>query len=134
VNRICIAVLVLALAAATGCGRHSARLTGRVSIDGKLLTTGVVTLTPVGPGSSAYAAIGPDGRYTIHTGAATGLEPGEYVVTVAANAGSGGVEAPGNKGLSPLITPPKYADVRRSPLRARVERGSQEIDFELPAK
>ena len=128
--------LVLAVTAA-GCNRHSARLTGRVSLDGTPLTTGVITLTPVAEGPSAYAAIGTDGRYTIHTGAAAGLEPGEYVVTVAANASgtaAAGGEAPGNKGTLPLVTPPEYIDRRRSPLRATVVRGSQEIDFDLQSK
>lgn len=134
-NRILAGILVTAFAAvmAAGCSRHPARLSGRVSLDGKPLATGVITLTPVGKGPSAYAAIGADGRYSIHTGAATGLEPGEYVVTVAANAAAAGgaAEAPGNKGLLPLITPPQYRDARKSPLRATVERGSQELDFEL---
>lgn len=131
-----LAALALALAAA-GCGRHPSRLSGRVSLDGAPLTTGVITLTPVGEGPSAYAAIGPDGRYTIHTGAAAGLEPGDYVVTVAANASGtapAGGEAPGNKGVLPLVTPPEYIDRRRSPLRATIVPGSQEIDFDLQSK
>ncbi len=129
---------IVALAAATlaaGCSRHSSRLSGTVSLDGKPLTTGVITLTPATRGPSAYAAIGPDGRYAVRTGAATGLEPGEYVVTVAANAAAGGgVEAAGGKGLLPLITPPQYADGRRSPLRATIVPGSQTIDFNLQSK
>lgn len=138
-NRILAGICVTAVAAVmvAGCSRHPSRLSGRICLDGKPLATGVIMLTPVGKGPSAYAAIGADGRYSIHTGAATGLEPGEYVVTVAANAaaGSGGVaEAPGNKGLLPLITPPHYGDARKSPLRANVEPGSQELDFELRSK
>jgi hypothetical protein len=128
---------MLALAAA-GCSRHASQLSGQVSLDGAPLTTGVVTLTPVGNGPSAYAAIGPDGRYSIHTGAAAGLDPGEYVVTVAANAttsgGASGVESPGGKGPPPLITPPEYLDRGRSPLRATITPGSQVIDFKLESK
>jgi hypothetical protein len=128
---------MLALAAA-GCSRHASQLSGQVSLDGRPLTTGVVTLTPVGNGPSAYAAIGPDGRYSIHTGAAAGLDPGEYVVTVAANAttssGATGVESPGGKGPLPLITPPEYLDRGRSPLRATITPGSQVIDFKLESK
>jgi hypothetical protein len=137
VNRSVVTAIVMILGATAGCGRHASRLSGRISLDGKPLTTGVITLTPVGEGPSAYAAIGVDGRYSIHTGAATGLDPGEYVVTVAANASAAAgtvAEAPGNKGLLPLITPPHYGDARKSPLRARVEPGSQELDFELQSR
>jgi hypothetical protein len=104
VNRSVVTAIVMILGATAGCGRHASRLSGRISLDGKPLTTGVITLTPVGEGPSAYAAIGVDGRYSIHTGAATGLDPGEYVVA------------------------------RKSPLRARVEPGSQELDFELQSR
>lgn len=132
-----VVVLALPVVAAAGCSRHASQLSGQVSLDGRPLTTGVVTLTPVGDGPSAYAAIGTDGRYSIHTGAAAGLEPGEYVVTVAANAAAGkgnGVEASGGKGLLPLITPPEYLDRARSPLRAKIVPGSQVIDFNLESK
>lgn len=115
-----------------GCSRHASRLSGTVSLDGVPLTTGVITLTPVQGGSSAYAAIGADGTYRMHTGAAAGLDPGEYLVMVAANAaGSTGGEAPGNRGTLPLITPPEYADKRLTPLRATIQPGSQVIDFDL---
>lgn len=139
-NRIPLAVVTLAVAtiAAAGCSRHSSRLSGRVSLDGQPLAAGVVTLTPVGSGPSAYAAIGPDGSYSIHTGAAVGLEPGEYVVTVAATATASGraagVESAGGKGPPPLTTPLEYRDLVRSPLRATVARGSQVIDFKLESK
>lgn len=139
-SRLSFAIFLLAMAAiaAVGCSRHASRLSGQVSLDGRPLTTGVVTLTPVEAGPSAYAAIGPDGRYSIHTGAATGLEPGEYVVTVAANAAASGqaagVELPGGKGLPPLITPPEYLDRARSPLRVKVAPGAQVVDFNLESK
>ncbi len=137
-RRLAAVVLAIAATAAAGCSRHASRLSGQVSLDGQPLTTGVITLTPVAAGPSAYAAIGPDGRYAIHTGAATGLEPGEYVVTVAANAaGSGkaaGVEQPGGKGLPSLITPAEYLDRARSPLRVMVIPGTQVVDFNLESK
>jgi len=137
VSRIYLAATMLALAAA-GCSRHASQLSGQVSLDGRPLTTGVITLTPVGAGPSAYAAIGPDGRYAIHTGAATGLEPGEYVVTVAANAAvsgkTAGVEQAGGRGLPPLVTPREYLDRARSPLRVTIVPGTQVVDFDLESK
>ena len=139
-SRLHFAAILLAIAATAvaGCSRHASQLSGQVSLDGQPLTTGVITLTPVGAGPSAYAAIGPDGRYAIHTGAATGLEPGEYVVTVAANAAesgkAAGVEQAGGKGLPPLVTPREYLDRARSPLRVTVVPGTQVVDFNLESK
>lgn len=127
--------MAVLLAWAAGCGRHPSRLSGTVSLDGVPLTTGVITLTPVQGGASAYAAINADGSYTMHTGAAAGLDPGEYLVMVAANAaGTSGGEGRGNSGTLPLITPPEYADKRLTPLRATIERGSQVIDFDVKSK
>ncbi|MFM7243153.1 MAG: carboxypeptidase-like regulatory domain-containing protein, partial [Planctomycetaceae bacterium] len=83
--------LTLAMVAAivvcqAGCGRHSASVSGSVTLDGKPLASGVVNFTPAATGPSAYANIGSDGRYVLQTGAQAGLEPGAYKVTFAANA------------------------------------------------
>lgn len=134
-------VLLAALAAvvlgAAGCGRHSASVSGDVTLGGKPLTTGVVTYTPAATGPSAYANIGADGRYSLQTGAAAGLEPGSYKVTVAANATPAQAAAMGirigREGIMPLLTPPRYADVSSTPLVVDVKTGRQEIDLALEA-
>lgn len=120
-----------------GCGKHSASVAGDVTLGGKPLATGVVTYTPAATGPSAYANIGADGRYSLQTGAAAGLEPGSYKVTVAANATPEQAAAMGIKigreGIMPLLTPPKYADVSSTPLTVDVKAGRQEIDLVLEA-
>jgi hypothetical protein len=117
-----------------GCGQPGA-VTGLVTLDGEPLTTGVIAFTPAGSGPSAYGAIGPDGRYELRTGGAAGLAVGEYVVTVAANAAAPDRPAsgawPGSERALPLVTPGKYADRDKTPLRAKVAAGGQQLDFVL---
>jgi hypothetical protein len=131
--------LVLALGLlACGCGRHAAKVSGDVRLGDRPLTSGVVTFTPVAPGPSAYGNVSGEGRYTLQTGAENGLEPGDYTVTVAANAtpeeaAKMGIKV-GREGIMPLLTPPKYADVKTSPLKVTVKRGTQTIDLALDPK
>ena len=86
-------------------------------------------------GPSAYGTITSGGRYDLKTGASGGLEVGDYVVTVAANATPEQAAAMGFKvgreGIMPLLTPPIYADNSTSPLKASVKSGRQELDFDL---
>jgi hypothetical protein len=126
--------LPLVLGQVIGCGRHPAKLSGAVTLDGKPLPTGMISLSPARSGPSAYGEITPDGRFELKTGSEKGLEPGEYVVTVAANAVGPDEPVPESGGpppIRPLITPPKYADVSTSPLRITVKPGSQKLDIEL---
>lgn len=132
--KLAVSPLALILAFAVGCGRHPARLSGAVTLDGKPLTNGVIMLSPARTGPSAYGAIGSDGRYELKTGSEHGLEPGDYVVTVAAN--ESGPEAPDPRSgaapaIRPLMTPQRYADVATSPLRITVKPGNQTLAIEL---
>lgn len=130
-----LVVLALAVVATAGCSRHPSSVAGSVTLDGKPLPAGVIMLTPARSGPSAYGAIAADGSYRLQTGAAKGLEPGEYIVTVAANepppAGSDGAGGRAAEAIRPLMTPPEYADVKTSPLRITVKPGSQTVDLEL---
>ena len=129
----------LGLVAAAGCGGLPASVSGTVTLDGAPLTTGLVTFLPTGPGAAAYGTIDATGRYSIRTGSKGGLAPGEYVVTVAANAPI--PAAPTTVGgtkyaepIMPLVTPLKYIKQDRTPLRATVTAGRQTIDFELTSR
>jgi hypothetical protein len=66
------------------------------------------------------------GSYTLYTGAKAGLDPGKYVVTLAAVEAS----ATGKR----LVAPERYTDPTQSDLRAEVVPGSNEFDFDLTAK
>jgi len=130
--------LAATLLLAVGCGRHAGKVSGRVTLDGQPLTNGVVSFTPVKAGSSAYGTIGSDGRYRLQTGAETGIDPGDYKVTIAANAtpeqaAAMGIKV-GREGIMPLLTPQRYGDVATTPLSATVKSGSQEIDFVVEAE
>lgn len=125
----------IVLAAVAGCGGRPAQVSGKASLAGVPLEAGVVTFTPVKSGPTAYGTITTGGRYELKTGAGGGLEPGDYVVTVAANAtpeqaAAMGIKV-GREGIMPLLTPIKYADTSTSPLKANVKRGRQELDFDL---
>jgi hypothetical protein len=131
-----VGVLMIALAAG-GCSRHPAKLSGEVTLNGEPLTTGVVMLSPARTGPSAYAEIKPDGSYELKTGSEKGLEPGEYVVTVAANEpgpDTSDSDTGAAPAIRPLMTPPKYADVGTSPLRITVKPGSQKLSIQLDSK
>jgi hypothetical protein len=126
------AVALMAMLA-IGCGRTGA-VNGLVTLDGEPLTTGVITFTPAGPGPSAYGVIGPDGQYELRTGGTAGLAVGEYVVTVAANMAAPEQTAgpwPVSERALPLMTPGKYAERDKTPLRATVGAGDQRLNFDL---
>lgn len=126
------AILVIAVA---GCGGRPAQVSGVVKLAGVPLEVGVVTFTPLKPGPTAYGTITSGGRYELRTGAVGGLELGDYVVTVAANAtpeqaAAMGIKV-GREGIMPLLTPAKYAATSTSPLKVTVKAGQQELDFDL---
>ena len=136
-SRLCASVTVsgIMLAAVAGCGGRPAQGAGVVKLAGAPLETGVVTFTPTTSGPSAYGAITAGGRYELKTGASGGLELGDYVVTVAANAtpeqaAAMGIKV-GREGIMPLLTPTVYADTKTSPLKVTVKAGRQELDFDL---
>jgi len=133
-NRIAPVFLALIGCLAAGCGQPG-KVSGVVTLDGAPLSTGVITFNPAVSGPSAYGAIGADGRYELRTGATAGLAAGEYVVTVAANAAAqeqpGAGSWPGTERVLPLVTPRKYADREKTPLRATVREGGQTLDFAL---
>lgn len=130
-----MAVGALALAAAAGCGGRPASVAGVVTMAGTSLENGVVTFTPVKGGPSAYGTITAGGRYELKTGGGQGLELGDYVVTVAANAtpeqaAAMGIKV-GREGIMPLLTPITYADTATTPLKATVKAGRQDLDFDI---
>lgn len=129
-----LATLILV---ACGCTRR-AEVSGVVTLDGNPLSAGVVTFTPAAGGPTGYAAIGENGTYSVQTGAAVGLPPGGYVVTVAANvpsaADSQSGPGPLADGIRPLVTPQRYADPGQTPLRVVLKSGSQALPLELTSE
>jgi hypothetical protein len=131
----CFTVGVTALVSIVGCGGRPASVAGVVKIAGSPLENGVVTFTPAKGGPSAYGTITAGGNYELKTGAGAGIELGDYVVTVAANAtpeqaATMGIKV-GREGIMPLLTPVKYANTATSPLKVTVKAGRQQLDFDL---
>jgi len=132
-----VALAAVGAIVAAGCSSR-AEVGGVVTLDGKPVPSGVVTFSPKGYGPTGYAAIGPDGGYVVQVGSRSGLPPGEYVVTVAANVapaeGVSSTPGPYSDGITPLATPQRYADREQSPLRATLTSGSQSLALELTSE
>jgi hypothetical protein len=126
------AVLGVVAILLAGCGGKPSQVSGTVTLDGKTIERGMVGFTPANGGMRASGVIESDGTYTLTTNRDSGLEPGEYMVTVVSREpgppATTGPPAPG-----PYITPQHYAAEATSGLKFTVERGSNTIDLELTA-
>jgi hypothetical protein len=90
--------------------------------------------------------LGPDGRYTLTTfKPGDGALLGKHRVTIEATQQKGGSPLPKSRkeefsmglGSPPVIerlVPEKYSRLTTTPLKAEVTRGSNTIDFDLPAE
>jgi hypothetical protein len=135
------ALLVLA-AAAGGCGRSTATLSGTVTYRGRPVTSGEVVFLAADGRAAAHAPIDPDGRYTVQ-----GVPPGEARVAVdnappswyatfsrlpATLANDPEVREARAQAARYVPTPPRYRDPNQSGLTHTVEKGSQTYDIALP--
>lgn len=82
-----ILLLVVMFLGIAGCGKSieqaSSSASGKITLDGKPLTSGTLNFYPANEGNSAFATINSDGTFTVNTSAGTnGLEPGDYSVVV----------------------------------------------------
>ena len=138
--RTLLLIVIVGISTLPNCGCQKtlpATVSGTIRIDGQPLPegsniVGEVMLYPVGGGPAAYGTIGPSGQYIVQTGEATGLEPGEYKVTVRV------AEVPppppgGYKNAPPqkLISPPRYQDRDQTELTADIQPGPNNIDLDL---
>lgn len=123
------------LAVAGGCSENLPTVHGLVTIDGKPVPEGMISFQPVGGGAIAVARISPDGSYSVKTGTAAGLKPGEYKIAVSAPKGI--IPAPTPDNPNPKIerwVPLKYNDIEKSGLSITVTSGSTERNLELKSK
>ncbi|MBN2578924.1 MAG: hypothetical protein JXB10_08030 [Pirellulales bacterium] len=124
-----IGLFILAL----GCGESlESSITGTVTLDGKPLHIGTVTLYPVQSGPLAYGSIQSDGTYKIVTGGTKGLNSGEYKVGVLAiDTPVGTHQGKGPPPLGKILTPQRYRDPETSGLKITVTSGSNRYDIAL---
>ena len=131
---ICV-VVSASLLFLPGCGPHESSVTGVVTLDGNPLDTGNVAFHPEEGGAVAYGSIGSDGSYRIKTGAAQGLKPGPYVVTVVANEDPPDVIDESRGEVVPeRFTPEIYARKDTSPLQVTIQPGPNDVPLTLTSE
>jgi hypothetical protein len=140
-------LLGLTLAAGvTGCGDKGLGtlhpVSGKVTLDGKPLTTGAVSFRPdLSRGNNSQhiptGQIDPEGNYKLTTANRAGAPPGWYRVLVIAqdiggDAGKKSGTAPGTK----LLVPQRYLDPQSTPLSVEVVKkpASGAYDLNLTSK
>lgn len=124
IGSACLPLLLIAGLAATGCSKshqlETAPVTGRVTIDGKPVSSGIVMFTP-DRGRGASGLISPDGTFRLTTysegdGAVLGL----HRISISA------IETSGQEsGQGPSKFPSKYADESTSGFSHQVMAGEQ---------
>ena len=126
------------LISAIGCetSPYESTVSGTVSLDGVPIGPGIVQFIPAGNSHNpATGTIQVDGDYELQTSKKTGLQPGEYQVTVAVydqpEVAPGERAAPGS---APLRTPEKYFSLETTDLKFTVEPGVNELNIELSSQ
>ncbi|MBM4068373.1 MAG: carboxypeptidase regulatory-like domain-containing protein [Planctomycetes bacterium] len=126
----------------SGCGGGStSTVTGKVKLDGKIVPAGTVTFMNEQHKSVQSSVIGSDGTYSIS------IAPGNCKITVMvpkagemgggmkmdpAKMGAGGKVAA--KGTEAVDVPPKYRDMKTTPLTVNVEAGQKTHDIDMKAE
>ena len=120
-------ILVLGICALAGCGEgrpERIAVSGKVLIDGKPLTQGVVQFVPVGARPSA-GKLDADGRFTLRCyDGGDGVVPGTHRVMISAK------EVLSESKVR-WHAPPKYADFRESGLVFTLEEPTDDLVIDL---
>jgi hypothetical protein len=126
------------LVLAIGCNDspYESTVSGTVSLDGAPIGPGIVQFVPVGTSHNpATGTIQVDGGYELRTSNKSGLQPGQYQVTVAVydqpDVAQGERAAPGS---APLRTPEKYFSLETTDLEYTVNSGNNTINVELTSQ
>jgi len=125
-------LLALFLLSLIGCGGSGlVPVTGKVTLDGKPLTSGNVAFHPSGTTPAAYGTIQSDGTYVALTGTGKGMMPGAYRITVEAFGEipkTGFQEA---ETVPPSLVPEKYRVPTTSGLEYTVPADGGTFDVEM---
>jgi hypothetical protein len=98
--------------------------TGTVTLDGKPLEKGRVTLEPEAGGATAYAQINA-GKFTVMTGAEQGLKVGNYKVMIIDQT----IPEFGTDQQPEILTPLKYSSPETTDLTATIKAGHNQLEF-----
>jgi len=123
----------LSISLINGCARGPAKgdVRGKVTFKGQPVKEGRVTLLNPKEGGAAEALIQSDGAYAVQGGVA----PGEYIVEITPLTQIVDTD-PGKSPPAPmekpaLDIPTKYRQQGKTPLRASVKAGKNEINFDM---
>lgn len=119
-----------------GCGSpHDARVHGVVTLDGRPLTIGEVQFHSLGDSATAYGRLGEGGAYQLSTGTESGIDPGEYQVTVVAKEPfPANMPAGTTPPIPKVISPQIYGRLETTPFKFTVVAGDNTIDLALTEK
>ena len=133
------AVFVLVLSVGCGPGSDMGYVTGVVTVDGEPLENGTVSFYPVGKRASV-SGTKKDGSYElVYTREKMGAVIGEHKVTIVQEreyappiqGGNADADAEAEPTFKKVKIPRKYGNEKTTDLRATVEQGSNEFNFEL---
>lgn len=129
----CAATALLLLL--SGCGSsHDATVHGVVTLDGKPLEIGEVQFHALGAGGTAYGRLSPGGAYQLTTGTESGIDPGDYQVTVVAREPFPENLPPGAPPIPKLLSPERYGRLETTPFKFTIVAGDNTIDLALTEK
>jgi len=132
--RAALLLCTLGLVGALGCSAAPVPVSGKVTLDNKPLTLGLVSFRPDKSKGNTYTVeprgkIGPDGAYTLETNGKPGAPPGVYKVVIIAQG------PPFNpKDLyspSKQIINPKYLQEDKTDLRVTVVKNPAPDAYDL---
>lgn len=120
-------VVFVSLALCVGCAPAPQEVLhpvkGRITLDGKPLPRGTVTLRPESTSVTWHQPTGviePPGEYVVYTNGRNGAPPGQYQVVVFATEAATSSDGAARPGLPKSLVPPRYNDSKQTPLRLQV--------------
>jgi len=131
-----VSVVVLLVLGFAGCGQSdTVGVSGTITLKGQPIGQAEVMFNPKSGGRFASGVTDTNGKFVLSTAKPNdGAMTGEYVVTLAEYYPPDKPPAlPKGGGLLPSRFPPSYADPAKSPLTAKVERGTKN-DFQFDVK
>jgi hypothetical protein len=119
-----------------GCGGPTLpeqfEVSGRVSVAGKELSSGTVSLRPVGKvGDQPTGRIDQDGTFRVFTARRPGAPAGKYRVVVMATETAAAKPGSASPGMPVLAVPERYTRPETTPLEIELPRDSGEKDWVL---
>jgi glycine/D-amino acid oxidase-like deaminating enzyme len=120
----------------SGCGGRREKLcpiAGRVTLQGKPISTGMIRFSSTQAPIDMLANLGPDGTYEITRGQGPGLPEGTYRVAIMPSMGNRPIgDFTQNKAATPNPDiPNKYRDLSTSGLTFVVKPGSNTFDVDM---